>query len=133
MFITVQPQPTIFLFPQPEQPSLCTRQSYFVKINVDTNVPSTQVATFPQVSPQNPLPHPFPPYLPKAPSPDIIPLHFATCTIHIMQLHTMQSAAVNCHRMLPGPNMFLSTLFLKTLSLCSSLIMRHKASYNIKQ
>ena len=75
--------------------------------------------------------HFLPPYLPKAPPPDIILLDFVTCTIHIMQLPTMQSAAVNCYRMLSGPNIFLSTLFLSTLSLCSSLSMRHQASYNI--
>ena len=63
--------------------------------------------------------HLLPPYLPKAPAPDITLLDFVTCTIHIMQLHTMQSAAANCYRMLSGSNIFLSTILLNTLSLCS--------------
>jgi hypothetical protein len=59
--------------------------------------------------------------------------HFVTCIIHIMQLHTMQSAAVSSYRILSGPNISLSTLFLNTLCLCSSLHIRHQASYSIKQ
>ena len=87
---------------------------------------------FPSGFTTKPSTHFLPPYLPKAPPPDIILLDFITCTIHIMQLPTMQSAAVNCYRMLSGPNIFLSNLSLNNLSLCSPLSMRHQASYNIK-
>jgi hypothetical protein len=54
-------------------------------------------------------------------------------TVQIMQLHTIQSPAVNSYRILSGPNIFLSNIFLNALNLCSTLSTRHKASYGTKQ
>jgi hypothetical protein len=72
-----------------------------------------------------------------SPPPDIILLVFVTCTIQIMQLHIMHithimhSPEVSSYWILSGTNIFLSTLFLNTLSLCSSLSMRQSFIQNL--